>query len=45
MFAVRLWRCSPARGIGVDLRLGFLMLAVLNVVVAPGSGFSSAASS
>jgi len=29
-------------GVGVDLRLDFLMLVVVDVVVAPGSGLSSA---
>ena len=42
--AVRLRRCSLARG-GVDRWLGFLMLLVVNVVVAPGSGFCLASSS
>jgi len=43
--------CSPSRGvgvsgdIGVDLRLGSFMLVVVDVIVAPGSGFSSALSS
>ena len=36
---------SPAHSVGVDLRLGFLVLVVVDIVVAPGSGFSSASSS
>jgi len=38
-------RCSLASGVGVDLQLGFLVLVTVDVVVAPGSGFSSASSS
>ena len=29
-------------GVGIDLQLDFLMLVIVDVVVAPGSGFSSA---
>ena len=43
VLAVRLRHCSSARGVGVDvdLRLGSLVLVAVDVVVAPGSGFSS----
>ena len=45
VLAVCLRRFSPAHSVGVDLRLGFLVLVVVDIVVAPGSGFSSASSS
>ena len=42
VFDVWLRRCSPVRGVGLNLQLGFLVLVAVDVIIAPGSSFSSA---